>query len=135
MTSSNNPHVPSHLVGADGELMSKPNPIGYAGHNSGQASENSLTGNHSNDEGAGDEHSQDDPAGVNASESSVGLFQEESPQGEIFPLFPRSPAVCFLRWPATMCGIDLIVKCRRIYYQLIERNAFKNLNKSGVLAS
>lgn len=64
MTSSNNPHVPSHLVGADGEIMSKPTP-----------SANSNSSNLANDEGADN----GDDSTATSNDKSLGLFQEESP--------------------------------------------------------
>lgn len=70
MTISNNPHVPSHLVGADGEIMTKPTPSNNT---------SDMMNNDNADNGQGDD---DDTTASN--DKSVGLFQEESPvQGKI----------------------------------------------------
>lgn len=73
MTSSTNPHVPSHLmvthlVGSDGEIMSKP-----------LSSTNSISSNtQSNADEIGDNRC-DDNKNSEATEKTVNLFQEESP--------------------------------------------------------
>lgn len=73
MTSSNNPHVPSHLVGSDGEIMTKPH----------LPSSNCI----SSAQSPSDEHRTDDasPSDGKIHEKSVGLFQEESPEQGIVP--------------------------------------------------
>lgn len=68
MSQSSNPHVPSHLVGSDGEMMSKhPAANNSASSPTGQAGE----GNSAFDDGA---HSTESDM-----VKTVGLFQEESP--------------------------------------------------------
>lgn len=67
MTTSNNPHVPSHLVGADGEIMGDHMP--WNNSNSSNASTN-------------DEQNETRQVENNASGNNhkpLGLFQEESP--------------------------------------------------------
>lgn len=68
ITQSSNPHVPSHLVGSDGEIMTKPPP--------GQSSNMSSNAQCSD----GEDSNRDDNKGSDTGENSVGLFQEESPQ-------------------------------------------------------
>lgn len=63
ITQSNNPHVPSHLVGSDGEIMTK-NPAPTFGSSNSQANDGT---------------SNDDEKSSKAGEKTVGLFQEESP--------------------------------------------------------
>lgn len=75
ITQSNNPHVPSHLVGSDGEIMTK-NPAPTFG-----SSTNSQ---------ANDGTSNDDDKSSNAGEKTVGLFQEESPDHETKSTLPLS---------------------------------------------
>lgn len=73
MSASNNPHVPSHLVGSDGEIMTKQLP-----------STNSISSaTHSQSEDNGENRHDDSTATSNkaggTNEKTVGLFQEESP--------------------------------------------------------
>lgn len=65
ITQSNNPHVPSHLVGSDGEIM-KHQP---------HASSTSPQGQNSDGENSNREDNKNSETG----EKTVGLFQEESP--------------------------------------------------------
>lgn len=64
ITQSNNPHVPSHLVGSDGEIM-KHHPHSSATSPQTQDSDG--------------ETSHDDNKSSETGEKTVGLFQEESP--------------------------------------------------------
>lgn len=64
MTQSTNPHVPSHLVGSDGEIMTK---------QSSSTAMNTETGE-SDSTLVGDGDNSNEPT-----EKTVGLFQEESP--------------------------------------------------------
>lgn len=73
VTQSSNPHVPSHLVGSDGEMMSKH----HGANNSG-----SSPTTHSEDGAFGDSSQNAEAETL----KTVGLFQEESPvQGKLFP--------------------------------------------------
>lgn len=63
ITQSTNPHVPSHLVGSDGEIMAKP-----------QASISKSPNTQTNSDGENSSNAGD------AGEKTVGLFQEESPE-------------------------------------------------------
>lgn len=67
ITQSSNPHVPSHLVGSDGEIMTK---------TSGHASSTSPNAGASD----GENSNRDDNKSSETGENSVGLFQEESPE-------------------------------------------------------
>lgn len=69
MTSSNNPHVPSHLVGSDGEIMT----------NKQLPSTNSISSAQSQADDNMDNRMDDASPGDGTNEKSVGLFQEESP--------------------------------------------------------
>lgn len=62
ITQSNNPHVPSHLVGSDGDLMK------HQPHSSSTLQQNSDG-----------ENQNDDNKNSEVGEKTVGLFQEESP--------------------------------------------------------
>lgn len=76
ITQSNNPHVPSHLVGSDGEIMTKPSaPTSSSSPNS-QTNDGKSSSNN------------DDDKDSNAGKKTVGLFQEESPDhgGRFFRL-------------------------------------------------
>lgn len=66
ITQSSNPHVPSHLVGADGEIMTK-----HYGHESTSPNAQGSDGENSN---------RDDNKCSDGGENTVGLFQEESPE-------------------------------------------------------
>lgn len=69
VSQSSNPHVPSHLVGSDGEIMVK-HPVASS----------------SNAQNSDGESNLDEAQGNDAVEKTVGLFQEESPanpDGEI----------------------------------------------------
>lgn len=79
MTSSNNPHVPSHLVGSDGEIMT----------NKQLPSTNSISSSQSQaDDNMDNDASPSDGKCSGPIEKSVGLFQEESPdQGTPFTKF------------------------------------------------
>lgn len=71
MTSSNNPHVPSHLVGSDGEIMT----------NKQLPSTNSISSAQSQADDNIDSRTDDaSPSDGKTNEKSVGLFQEESPE-------------------------------------------------------
>lgn len=78
ITQSSNPHVPSHLVGSDGEIMTKP-----SGHSS------NMSSNAQCSDGENGNHD-DDNKGSDTGENSVGLFQEESPQHETKSTLPLS---------------------------------------------
>lgn len=66
MGSSANPNIPSHLVGSDGEIMSKQ-----------PSSTNSISSNTQSHANAIGDNRLDD--NKNSEEKTVGLFQEESP--------------------------------------------------------
>lgn len=66
VTQSANPHVPSHLVGSDGEIMNRQ-----------QLSNNRSPSNAQTDE---DTTSVDNENSNETTEKTVGLFQEESPE-------------------------------------------------------
>ncbi|XP_031618685.1 vacuolar protein sorting-associated protein 26B-like isoform X2 [Contarinia nasturtii] len=79
ITQSTNPHVPSHLVGSDGEIMVKP-----------QAPISSMSSNtHVNSDGENSSIRDDNMSGE-AGEKTVGLFQEESPDHEAQSNLPLS---------------------------------------------
>lgn len=65
ITQSSNPHVPSHLVGSDGEIMTKPPAASTSPNTQNSDGENS---------------NRDDNKSSDAGEKTVGLFQEESPE-------------------------------------------------------
>lgn len=67
ITQSVNPHVPSHLVGSDGEIMNKQ-----------QTSNNSTSPTTQNSE-SGSSRIDDDKDNGTSVGKTVGLFQEESP--------------------------------------------------------
>lgn len=66
ITQSSNPHVPSHLVGSDGEIMTKPH-----GHENMSPNAQDSDGENSN---------RDDNQCSDTGGNTVGLFQEESPE-------------------------------------------------------
>lgn len=68
ITQSSNPHVPSHLVGSDGEIMTKPSTT---------ASSMSPNNTQNSD---GENSNRDDNKSSDTVEKTVGLFQEESPE-------------------------------------------------------
>ncbi|XP_055317215.1 vacuolar protein sorting-associated protein 26B-like [Sitodiplosis mosellana] len=77
ITQSSNPHVPSHLVGSDGEIMTKPS-----------VTASSMSPNTQNSDG--ENSNRDDNKSSDAGEKTVGLFQEESPEHETKSTLPLS---------------------------------------------
>lgn len=69
-SSSNNPHIPSHLVGADGEIVQKEHQLPSA---------NSISSTTPTDD-----RQQDDGKMATINDKSVGLFQEDSPSEGLF---------------------------------------------------
>lgn len=81
MTSSNNPHVPSHLVGSDGEIMTNKQ---LPSTNSISSAQSQVDDNMDN---GTDDASPIDGKSIGTNEKSVGLFQEESPEQGITSCF------------------------------------------------
>lgn len=82
MSSSNNPHVPSHLVGSDGEIMSKQKIPQHQSQQQQQLEDDSLLGR---GEGGGVD-----------SDPTMGLFTQESPQqGNLFCIFVKDFLITF----------------------------------------
>lgn len=68
ITQSSDPHVPSHLVGSDGEIMTK------------APTTASATSPNTQNNSDGENSNRDENKGNDAGEKTVGLFQEESPE-------------------------------------------------------
>lgn len=90
LTSSNNPHVPSHLVGSDGEIMTKSTATTNItpGAQSVNTSDENNTDSCNDSKLGGRRQLLDSDELSPSNEKTVGLFQEESPEhGEFFFFF------------------------------------------------
>lgn len=78
LSSSNNPHVPSHLVGSDGEIMTKSSITPGSIQSRNSTDENNAE-NRSDVKVGGRRQLVDSDELSPTNEKTVGLFQEESP--------------------------------------------------------
>lgn len=88
LSSSNNPHVPSHLVGSDGEIMSKHTATTNTtpGAQSTNTSDENNTDSCNDTKVGGRRDLADSDELSPKNEKTVGLFQEESPEHSMYCL-------------------------------------------------